>query len=105
MILVARESAIQQGSRDPPDVFPIDRDHSNIVKFTEDDIHYAVVKDYLQTAMDESKKHAQTAESERLLNLGHERDPTAMPGVEKSRAISTDGELAPVMKDRYANRI
>ncbi|KAK5227269.1 hypothetical protein LTR72_003259 [Exophiala xenobiotica] len=48
VILVPRESAIQKGSRSPDDVLPIDRDHSAMVKFTEEDVHYTSVKAFLR---------------------------------------------------------
>jgi hypothetical protein len=41
-ILVDRESAIQQQST-VSDVIPINHDHSNLVKFTEDSVDYAVI--------------------------------------------------------------
>jgi hypothetical protein len=41
-ILVDRESAIQQQST-VSDVIPINHNHSNLVKFTEDSVDYAVI--------------------------------------------------------------
>lgn len=49
-ILVSRESAVQAGS-DNLDVFPINRDHSNIVKFSPDDSNYGVVLACLRRIM------------------------------------------------------
>ncbi|KAH8745420.1 hypothetical protein F5882DRAFT_262810, partial [Hyaloscypha sp. PMI_1271] len=45
-ILVDRESAIQDGSR-PSDAFPINQDHSGMVKFAEDDPSYRIVVGYM----------------------------------------------------------
>ena len=50
-VLVQRESAIQRGSRDPQDVFHIDKDHSNMVKFEQDDINYFVVRNFIQDVL------------------------------------------------------
>ena len=46
-MLVSRESAIQRGSRNPQDIFHIDRDHSNLVKFEPDDIAYFTVRTFV----------------------------------------------------------
>jgi hypothetical protein len=51
-ILVQRESAVQRGSRSPQDVFHINKDHSNMVKFERDDINYFVVRSFLKDAVD-----------------------------------------------------
>ncbi|KAI1628570.1 hypothetical protein EDD37DRAFT_13015 [Exophiala viscosa] len=56
VILVPRESAIQKGSRNPEDVFPIDRDHSNLVKFSEDDIHYVTLQRFLREIPDSAPR-------------------------------------------------
>jgi hypothetical protein len=50
-ILVSRESAIQNGSRNPRDVFHIDDDHSNIVKLAPDDTTYYVIQHHLHDAL------------------------------------------------------
>jgi hypothetical protein len=47
-VLVDRESAIQAGSRVPLDIFPIDRDHSSMVKFSQDDQNYSMVLAYFR---------------------------------------------------------
>ncbi|KIV80590.1 hypothetical protein PV11_08081 [Exophiala sideris] len=52
VVLVPPSSAIQKGSRNSEDVFPIDRDHSNMVKFTEDDVHYVTLKRFLHEVQD-----------------------------------------------------
>ena len=46
-MLVSRESAIQRGSRNPQDIFHIDRDHSNLVKFEPDEIAYFTVRTFV----------------------------------------------------------
>jgi len=50
-ILVSRESAIQNGSRNPRDVFHIDDDHSNIVKLAPDDATYYVIQHHIHDAL------------------------------------------------------
>jgi hypothetical protein len=47
---VKPESAIQLGSQIPQDTFQIDRNHSDIVKFSEDDLSYSIVANYLREA-------------------------------------------------------
>ncbi|KAK5206616.1 hypothetical protein LTR99_005397 [Exophiala xenobiotica] len=47
VILVPPESAIQKGSHSLKDVLHINRDHSTMVKFTEEDVHYASIKAFL----------------------------------------------------------
>jgi hypothetical protein len=41
-VLVSTESAIHRASK-PVDIFPINQDHSNMVKFNEDDADYQVI--------------------------------------------------------------
>jgi hypothetical protein len=50
-ILVSRESAIQNGSRNPRDVFHIDNDHSNMVKLAPDDTTFYVIQHHLHDAL------------------------------------------------------
>jgi hypothetical protein len=47
-VLVASNSAIQSGSRIPSDVFPINKTHSNMVKFSHDDPNYSVVVGFIR---------------------------------------------------------
>ena len=46
-VLVSRQSAIQIESR-PDDVFPINQNHSDMVKFSPNDANYKMVLDYLR---------------------------------------------------------
>ncbi|KAK5443369.1 hypothetical protein LTS15_010714 [Exophiala xenobiotica] len=48
VILVPPESAIQKGPQSPKDVLPIDRNHSAMVKFTEEDNYYASIRALLR---------------------------------------------------------
>lgn len=60
-ILVDKESAIQQQST-VADVIPINLDHSNLVKFTEDSVDYAVIARKLrELAGDVTLHSSQTA--------------------------------------------
>ncbi|KIX98191.1 uncharacterized protein Z520_06271 [Fonsecaea multimorphosa CBS 102226] len=50
-ILVQRESAMRYSSRDTEDSFPINRNHSDMVKFERDDHYYFVVRDFVRKAV------------------------------------------------------
>ncbi|KAK4947025.1 hypothetical protein LTR10_014167 [Elasticomyces elasticus] len=54
--LVPPSSAIQKGSRNPSDVFPVDHDHSSMVKFTEDDVHYVTLQRFLREVLDSAQR-------------------------------------------------
>jgi hypothetical protein len=51
-ILVDRDSAIQTGSQEPQDVFPINEDHSNMVKFSDGDGTYLTILNYLEDLLE-----------------------------------------------------
>lgn len=46
--LVSRESAIQSSSRNPQDIFAINQNHSNMVKFPPGDAVYLAVRNHLE---------------------------------------------------------
>lgn len=97
-ILVDRESAIQQQSA-VSDVIPINHDHSNLVKFTEDSVDYAVIARKLREVTDDvtpnSPQNAQATgtdngkqpafDSWRLFtNLSK-----SLPWIQKPKAVTT----------------
>lgn len=65
-MLVDRESAIQRGSRFPEDIVQIDRNHSEIVKFSEDDTQYSVIATFIRGVMDDTSTSFESAASAQM---------------------------------------
>ncbi|OQV02052.1 NACHT domain-containing protein [Cladophialophora immunda] len=47
-ILVQRDSAVQRSSRDPQDIFHINKNHSDMVKFERNDLNYFIVRNFVR---------------------------------------------------------
>ena len=83
-ILVDRNSAIQAGSQEPQDVFPINEDHSNMVKLSDGDGTYLTILSYLEDLL----------ESSAVQNLSSTADKPRF-GAPESKANNTPKPIQP----------
>jgi hypothetical protein len=87
IIAVSRDSATHRRSN-PPDTLPVDRDHSNLVKFAEADSDYGRILGYLRDLVPSTEQSASILQpAEHNLRMRDVKSPQAMRSGKPSAAI------------------